>query len=61
MLPDFPMDLINGSSQEKRRNSVPSFLEEGSITGLSTPNLSEGSSTPTLPSQWNNKEETKPQ
>ncbi|KAI8583656.1 hypothetical protein K450DRAFT_222172 [Umbelopsis ramanniana AG] len=61
MLPDFPLDVINGLSQDKRRSSVPSFLEEGSITGLSTPNLSEGSSTPTLPSQWNNNADTKPQ
>ncbi|KAG2180574.1 hypothetical protein INT44_003578 [Umbelopsis vinacea] len=60
MLPDFPLDLINGT-QDKRRSSIPSFLEEGSITGLSTPHLSEGSSTPTLPSQWNKNADTKPQ
>jgi hypothetical protein len=61
MLPDFPLDLINKISQDKRRSSVPSFLEEGSMTGFSTPNLSDGSSTPTLPSQWNTNADSKPQ
>ncbi|CAO3673077.1 unnamed protein product [Umbelopsis vinacea] len=49
MLPDFPMDLINGNNS-KRRVSLPSFMEESSVTGSSTPIFSEGSS-PTIPDQ----------
>ncbi|GAB5590445.1 hypothetical protein Unana1_05345 [Umbelopsis nana] len=50
MLPDFPMDLINGS-RDKRRGSLPSFMEENSMTELSTLSTPgyRGGSSPTIP------------